>query len=96
MLLNIVNVNFLKIFLITVCIGDFGGPLFTKSIDNNKRHMLVGISTYSLDMRPNANCLDGHKVIFYHVAAFGKDVLQYVNSFDQKFTENILLGPSLH
>lgn len=53
--------------------------------------MLVGISVYSLDMRPNANCLDGHKVVLYHAGAFGKGILENVNGFDQTFTENTLL-----
>lgn len=57
--------------------------------------MLVGISVYSPDMRPNANCLDGHKVIFYHAGAVGKDILQNVDGFDRTFTENTLLNPPL-
>lgn len=74
----------------TVCIGDFGGALYSKSTDANKRHNLVGVSVYGKDVRPNANCLDGHKVVFYHLAAVGKDILLIVNSFETKYTDNVL------
>ncbi|CAO1334422.1 unnamed protein product [Diamesa serratosioi] len=74
-----------------VCIGDFGGPAYSVSTDSNKRHTLIGISTYSTDIRPNANCLDGHKSIYYHSARFGKDILLSINDIDTRFIENTLV-----
>lgn len=81
--------------LSTVCIGDFGGALFTKSTDGNKRHNLIGISAYAKDMNPNANCLDGHKVVFYHAAAFGKEVIVNINKFETQYTDNTLYPTAL-
>lgn len=81
--------------LLTVCVGDYGGALFSKATDGKQRHNLIGISAYGKDVSPNANCLDGHKVVFYHVAAFGKEVLLNINFFETKYSENTLFPSSI-
>ena len=93
----VVNVNIIysKNYLLTVCIGDSGGALYTKTTDSNKRRMLVGISILSLDIRGNANCLDGHKTIFYHAGKFGSAILQTVDAYNTKYNENKLIFPVL-
>jgi secreted trypsin-like serine protease len=50
-----------------VCHGDEGSPVFLKNGDNME---FVGVVSYFPDVRPNARCQDGHKVVVTQLGAY--------------------------
>lgn len=54
-----------------VCNNDFGGPIYLYSYNGKTiTQQIIGIASHSPDFRPNAPCLDGHKVVHTQTAFF--------------------------
>lgn len=55
-----------------ICSGDYGGPLY---VIDAKGQTVVGIASYSKDIRGSATCQDGHSVSYVQIGG----IMSFIN-----------------